>query len=261
MFSSIVENRYPLNVFCPPSHFHYLQREHSDLRRRIPNHLHSSVRRIFISENSRKNLCPFHQIPDKSASSDEEEPDGTLLSSPQDGTFLCSRQDDAAQGSVPAPDLHRGAPGGAENHCPLLPADNLDLSENSFCVLLPETGYLLSLLNLIFTAFPPHAIYFHLPFRCFCGFCFRALSLHRSGLRFIFIVSDIDEAGADTLRIFFDVLQNGTAGDFIQISGALVKDKQSRLPQKNSGQGQPLPHSSGEIAPSLRRHSSLRHGL
>ena len=51
---------------------------------------------------------------------------------PQDGTFLCSRQDDAAQGSVPAPDLHRGAPGGAENHCPLLPADNLDLSENSF---------------------------------------------------------------------------------------------------------------------------------
>ena len=23
----------------------------------------------------------------------------------------------------------------------------------------------------------------HLPFRCFCGFCFRALSLHHSGLR------------------------------------------------------------------------------
>ena len=76
----------------------------------------------------------------------------------------------------------------------------------------------------------------------------------------IFIVSDIDEAGADTLRIFFDVSQNGAAGDFIQISGALVrinnlgslrkilaKDSLCRIPP--------------ERLLLLRRHSSLRPGL
>ncbi len=191
--------------------------------------MHSGVRRS--SRNSHKISLSALINSDKSASSDEE-PDASPAAGQHDLYF----------GRMTRLGQRHGQTFIANSH-----------PENS---LLPPPGQDASSLASQFDIFhfsSSYDIFCIFQFRCFCGFCFRALSLHPQRFYDIFHCERCRRGtGASILRCF--------AEQRCQCSSRLAgcsrqRIKQSQFPQKNSGQDS-LCLIPPEKLPSFRRHSS-----